>query len=100
MKNKYMVFASIGFELIAFILVAIYLGQYLVEKQGMGQAVQAFLIVAAFILWFVSLIVKLKAREKTSVANLNTDKADAQTADLAKRLMDTDSKGSSGKTIH
>ena len=64
MKNKYMVFASIGFELIAFILIAIYLGQYLVEKQGMGQAVQAFLIVFAFVLWFVSLIVKLKAREK------------------------------------
>jgi hypothetical protein len=71
-KNKYIVFVSIGFELIALILIAIYLGQYLVEKQGLGQAVQAFLIVFAFIVWFISLIVKLKAREKSSATNSST----------------------------
>lgn len=65
MKNRYLVFAGIGIELIAFIIIAIYLGQYLVEKQGMGDWIKAILIVVAFIVWFISLVVKLKANEKT-----------------------------------
>lgn len=63
MKNKYLVFASIGFELVAFILIAIYAGEYLV-KQGYPSYLKAFLIVGAFVVWFISLIVKLKAIEK------------------------------------
>ena len=64
MKNKYLVFVGIGFELIAFIVVAIYLGQFLVEKQVVGDWIKAILIVVAFIVWFISLVVKLKASEK------------------------------------
>lgn len=64
MKNRYIVFVGIGFELIALILVAIYLGQYLAEKHGIGDWVKAILIVVAFIVWFISLVVKLKANEK------------------------------------
>lgn len=63
MKNKYIVFASIGFELVTLILIAIYLGEYLVA-QGYSQHLKAFLIVFAFVIWFVSLINKLKRIEK------------------------------------
>lgn len=64
MKNRYLVFVGIGFELIALIVVAIYLGQYLVEKQKIGDWIKAILIVVAFIVWFISLVVKLKVQEK------------------------------------
>ena len=37
MKSRYMVFVGIGVELIAYIIIAIYLGEYLVEKQGISQ---------------------------------------------------------------
>lgn len=68
MKNRYLVFAGIGFELIALILGAIYLGKYLVEEQGMSDWIKAVLIVVAFVVWFISLIVKLKASEKTQAS--------------------------------
>jgi hypothetical protein len=58
-KNKFIVFATIGFELVGLILVAIFLGNYLL-KNGYGQATQAFLILGAFLVWFISLIIKLK----------------------------------------
>jgi hypothetical protein len=58
-KNKYIIFAAIGFELVGFILGAIFLGNYLLKK-GYGQATQVFLILGAFLIWFISLIVKLK----------------------------------------
>lgn len=59
-KNKYLVFISIGFELIALILVSIYLGTYLVEK-GWSDYIKVILILVAFVVWFTSLILKLKA---------------------------------------
>ena len=62
-KNKYIMFAAIGFELIGFILAAIYGGEELV-KRGAPEYIKAVLIVAAFILWFISLIIKLKKAEK------------------------------------
>lgn len=58
-KNKYIVFVAIGFELIGLIVGAILLGNHLL-KNGYGQAAQAFCILAAFLIWFISLIVKLK----------------------------------------
>ncbi len=65
MKNsKYFIFASIGFELVTLLLVSIYLGEYLVKK-GYPDSLKAFLIVGAFLIWFVSLILKLKAIEKS-----------------------------------
>ncbi len=62
-KNKYIVFAAIGFELIGLILAAIYGGEAIV-KQGAPEYAKAFLIVGAFIVWFISLILKLKKAEK------------------------------------
>lgn len=59
-KNKYMIFAMIGFELISLILISLWLGNYLVQK-GYGQAAQAFCVLGAFLLWFISLILKLKS---------------------------------------
>ncbi|MBY0553253.1 hypothetical protein K2P97_01910 [bacterium] len=58
-KNKYIVFAAIGFELISLILLALWLGNYLLTK-GFGQAVQAFCVLGAFLIWFISLVIKLK----------------------------------------
>lgn len=58
-KNKYIVFVAIGFELVAMILAAIYLGKWL-EDKGYGGA-QAILIVIGFFVWFASLMLKLKA---------------------------------------
>ena len=58
-KNKYIVFASIGFELIALLLVALWGGKKLAEN-GYGTATQAFCVLAAFLIWFISLMIKLK----------------------------------------
>ena len=55
-----MIFAMIGFELISLILISLWLGNYLVQK-GYGQAAQAFCVLGAFLLWFISLILKLKS---------------------------------------
>lgn len=63
-KNKYLVFVGIGFELIGLILVAIYLGKYLIETYSWNKNSQAFLIIGAFVVWFVSLFAKLKNMAK------------------------------------
>lgn len=62
-KNKYIVFAAIGFELVSLILASIYGGEWLV-KNGAPEYIKALLIVAAFIVWFISLLLKLKKAEK------------------------------------
>lgn len=62
-QTKYIVFASIGFELISLIIAALWLGSYL-SKRGYGAAAEAFCVVAAFLIWFVSLISKLKSLKK------------------------------------
>ncbi len=59
-KNKYIVFVTIGFELISLILLSLWLGNYLVAN-GYGQAAQAFCVLAAFLIWFISLVIKLKS---------------------------------------
>ncbi|AGH94227.1 hypothetical protein [Pseudobdellovibrio exovorus] len=59
-KNKYVIFSAIGFELVSLILVAIWAGNYLGER-GYGDAAKAFCILAAFLVWFISLIIKLKS---------------------------------------
>ena len=58
-NNKYVVFATIGFELISLILLSLWLGNYL-TKQGYGATAEAFCVVVAFLIWFISLIIKLK----------------------------------------
>ena len=63
-KNKYLIFVGIGFELIGLILAAIYLGKYLVETHSWNKNTPAILIIAAFIVWFVSLFKKLKNASK------------------------------------
>lgn len=59
-KNKYIVFASIGFELVGLIIGALWLGNYLLGN-GYSQATQAFCVLGAFLIWFISLIIKLKS---------------------------------------
>lgn len=58
-KNKFVVFITIGFEFTGLILVALWVGNYL-EKQGYSNMATAFCVLAAFFIWFTSLIVKLK----------------------------------------
>ncbi len=58
-KNKYIIFATIGFELVSLILAAIYGGEYLVKK-GAPEYMKALLIVFVFVVWFISLMLKLK----------------------------------------
>jgi uncharacterized membrane protein len=58
-KNKYVVFIAIGFELVSLILLAIWLGEYLQKEKGWPGA-QAFLVLLAFLIWFISLMLKLR----------------------------------------
>lgn len=58
-KNKYLVFATIGFELISLILAALWIGKEL-SKRGYGSGAEAFCVLAAFLIWFISLLSKLK----------------------------------------
>ena len=62
-KNKYIIFATIGFELVSLILAAIYGGEYLVKK-GAPEYMKALLIVIVFVVWFISLMLKLKNMSK------------------------------------
>ena len=57
-KNKYIVFAAIGFELIGIIIFSLWAGSEL-EKKGYAGA-QAFAVVLGFFVWFGSLMYKLK----------------------------------------
>lgn len=69
-KNKYIVFATIGFELTSLILISLWLGNYL-SKQGYGANAEAFCVLGAFTIWFVSLIFKLKSIKKNENENEN-----------------------------
>ena len=59
-KNKYIVFAMIGFELVAFILIALWLGGFLAGKGFDPTIAQTFCVLGAFLIWFISLMMKLK----------------------------------------
>ena len=58
-KNKYIIFVAIGFELIGLIVASLWLGGWLEQKGFPGG--QAICVVLAFLIWFISLIVKLRA---------------------------------------
>ncbi len=60
-KNKYVIFAMIGFELISLILIALWLGNYLGEKGFDPTIAQTFCVLGAFLIWFISLMIKLKS---------------------------------------
>lgn len=57
-KNKYIVFAMIGFELIGLIIASLWIGAQLEAKGFAGS--QAIAVVLGFFIWFGSLIYKLK----------------------------------------
>ncbi len=72
--GKYLIFASIGFELIGLILGAFYLGNYLDEKyQGNG----LYFVVLAFIAligWLVQIIFFLRRFQKEDEAESKSEK--------------------------
>ena len=58
--NKYVVFAMIGFELVVLILGALWVGGFLAQKGFDSTISQTVCVLLAFLIWFVSLILKLK----------------------------------------
>lgn len=58
-NNKYLIFLSIGFELVVLVMLAVWIGDYLV-KEGHSKSMPAFMVLAAMVIWFVSLFLKLK----------------------------------------
>ena len=62
-KNKYIIFAAIGFELVGFIIAGILLGEAIAKATGYP-SFKAIMIVVGFVAWFASLISKLKSIEK------------------------------------
>lgn len=59
-KNKYVVFAMVGFELVAFILIALWFASFLATKGFNSTIAQTFCVLGAFLIWFISLMIKLK----------------------------------------
>ena len=57
-KNKYIIFAAIGFELISLVVLSLWFGGWLEQKGFAGG--QAICVVLAFFIWFISLIIKLR----------------------------------------
>lgn len=62
-KNKFVVFITIGFEFTSLVLIALWVGSYL-EKMGYSNMATAFCVLGAFLVWFISLMVKLKNLNK------------------------------------
>jgi len=62
-NNKYLIFLSIGFELVVLVMLAVWTGDYLVA-QGYSKSLPAFLVIAAMLIWFVSLFLKLQKLKK------------------------------------
>lgn len=62
--NRYIIFASIGFELVGLIIGCFYLGQYLDAKYNTGGLAFVGLSVACLIGWLVRVIWLLKRIEK------------------------------------
>jgi hypothetical protein len=58
-NNKYLIFLSIGFELVALVLIAVKVGDYLVAE-GYSKSSPAFAVILAMLIWFFSLYMKLK----------------------------------------
>lgn len=58
-KNKYIIFAFIGLELVSLIVAAIWISDYFVQK-GYSKMLPAFAVIVAFVIWFTSLMIKLK----------------------------------------
>lgn len=61
--NKYLIFLSIGFELVVLVIIAVKAGDYLVAE-GYSKSLPAFFVIAAMLIWFVSLFLKLQKLKK------------------------------------
>ena len=65
-NRKYVVFAGMGFELVGFMIVALYLGQEIDERYGTNGLAIAGLSMAALVAWMWHLIVLTKNVSKTN----------------------------------
>lgn len=63
--NKYLVFAGVGFELIGFIVVSVYLGEYLETKYPTKGLWVAGLILLSLVGWMIHLMYMLKNANKS-----------------------------------
>lgn len=71
---KYLIFASIGFELIGLILGAFYLGTYLDEKYGGDGLYFVILAFAALIGWLLQIVFFLRRFQKEEEAESQKEK--------------------------
>ncbi len=65
--GKYLIFSSMGFELVGLILGAYYLGSYLDEKyqgQGMYFVILSFVVLIAWLLQIILLLKKFAKEDK------------------------------------
>lgn len=62
--NKYMIFVSMGFEIVALILGAVFIGGYLDDRYHMNGLITVGLIMACLVSWLVRVIVLALRIEK------------------------------------
>jgi uncharacterized membrane protein len=72
--GKYLVFASIGFELVGLILGAYYFGTYLDQKYGGNGLYFVILAFAALIGWLIQIILFLRKFQKEDEASAKSEK--------------------------
>ncbi|MFN7728913.1 MAG: AtpZ/AtpI family protein [Bdellovibrio sp.] len=62
--SRYLVFASMGLELVGLVIGCLYIGQVLDEKFGTKGLMVIFFSVASLVGWFIHLVFLLKRIEK------------------------------------
>jgi hypothetical protein len=72
--GKYLVFGSIGFELVGLVLGCYYLGQFLDERYQTKGLIFVFLTFFALIAWLVRVVWMLKRFQKEDESNSEDDK--------------------------
>ena len=72
--GKYLIFASIGFELVGLILGAFYLGNYLDEKYAGGGLYFVVLAFTALIGWLLQIVLFLRKFQKEDEAEEKAEK--------------------------
>ncbi len=66
--NRYLIFMTMGFELVGLILGAIYVGQILDKQFGTGGIILIFMTLACMVSWMIHLMFLLKRIEKAEEA--------------------------------
>jgi len=68
--NKYIVFAGVGFELVALIIVSVYAGEYLEQINPTKGLWVAGLILLSLVGWMIQLVFMLKKTDTKKSENI------------------------------